>query len=92
VTEEERDAVYDLLPKSMTLWDFEDEIGHFGHATLDWWMEQLGHGPKSPTHSCCKSCGCATTCLAGAFYEATVSTVLRETDRLGLLKNPEEKK
>jgi hypothetical protein len=90
VTEEERDAVADLLPENMSLWDFEDEIEHFGHATLDWWMDQLGHGPKSPGHRCCKTCGCATTCLAGAFYEATVSTILREVDRLGLLKNPEE--
>jgi hypothetical protein len=91
VNEEERDAVADLLPTGTPLWDFEDEAEHFAHATLDWWMDQLGHGPQSPTHLCCKSCGCGTTCLAGAFYEATVSTVLREVDKLGLLKKAEEK-
>jgi len=92
VNEEERDAIIDLLPPDMLIWGWEDEMHAFSHASLGWWIEALGHGPASATHNCCKNCGCATTCTAAAFHEATVTSVVRELDKLGLLKKPEAKK
>jgi len=92
MNEEKRDAVYDLIPKDMVVWDSENELEHFVHADMNWWMDQLGHAAKSPTHSCCNRCGCATTCLAGAFAEALISSVIRELDKIGLLKSPEDGK
>lgn len=87
MTEEERDAVIDLIPADMVIWDFDEELNHFSHADLAWWMRQLDHGPSAPGHSCCGTCGCATTCVAGSFADSLVSSVVRELDRLGLLKN-----
>jgi hypothetical protein len=90
MNEEERDGIEDLLPKGGAIWGWEDELHQFSHATLDWWLGVLGHSSSSETHRCCEKCGCATTCTAAAFYEATVTTVVRELDKLGLLKKPGE--
>ncbi|MFE1767253.1 hypothetical protein ACFW81_23920 [Streptomyces angustmyceticus] len=84
--EEERDNLIDLLPSDFAIWDFEDELPQFNHATWSWWRERLGH-PKAH-RGCCKTCGCATTCMASAFHDALVSSVVRELGRIGALKNP----
>ncbi len=87
MTEDERDALIDQLPtKTMTVWDDEEELQDFAHATLPWWRDVLGHPPSGPTHSCCKTCGCAITCTLGAFEDALISSVVRELDRLGALR------
>lgn len=86
MTEEERDNLIDQLPTDFPIWDFEDELPTFSHATWSWWREQLGH-PR--THrACCGTCGCATTCMASAFHDALVTSVIRELDRIGALKTP----
>ena len=90
MNEEERDGIEDLLPKDAVIWGWEDELRHVSHASLDWWLDVLGHASASETHRCCKTCGCATTCTAAAFHEATVTSVIRELDKLGLLKKPEK--
>lgn len=87
LTEEQRDVLIDLLPAGMTLWADDEELPHFADRTWAWWRETLGH-PKAHT-ACCKACGCATTCLLGAFYDAVVSSVVRELDRLGALRTPD---
>jgi hypothetical protein len=86
VTEDERDDLIDLLPKDMAIWDDEDEIiaGHAADLDLTWWMNAIGHPKAHP--GCCKSCGCATTCMAGAFHAALVSSVVGELDRIGALQ------
>lgn len=91
MTEEERDDLIDLIPHGMTVWADEEELEDFRHATLAWWREVLGHQASGPTHSCCKSCGCGGTCLLGAFENALVTTVVRELDKIGALRRPEEK-
>jgi hypothetical protein len=78
---------------SVSLWSEEQELdeGHFRNRDVHHWLRALGHGPGSDTHGCCQGCGCATTCLAGAFFDATVDTVLRELNRAGLLRKPGER-
>ncbi|MFE9855534.1 hypothetical protein [Streptomyces sp. NPDC005780] len=85
MTEGERDDLIDRLPADMVIWDSDDELQHFGHANSTWWLDALGHTSAGPKHSCCASCGCATTCTAGAFHDALISSVVRELDRLGVL-------
>lgn len=92
MTEDERDDIYDLLPDDMVIWSFDDELEHFSHADRRWWMEVLGHERSGENHSCCKKCGCATTCIAGAFHQAMIASTIRELDKLGLLRHPEEEK
>jgi hypothetical protein len=89
MTEEERDDLIDLLPKDMVVWNDDEELQHFGHATARWWLDNLDHPAAGPTHSCCKSCGCGGTCTLGAFHDAMISSVVRELDRMGALKKPE---
>lgn len=89
MTEDERDEICDLLPGDMVIWGFDDELEHFAHADMHWWMEALGHERSGENHSCCKKCGCATTCVAAAFHDSMISSVIRELDKLGLLKRPE---
>lgn len=89
LTEEQRDDLSDLImPKGTPIWSDEEELaaGHFGHTTLAWWADTLGHPSAHP--GCCKTCGCATTCLFGAFYNSLVDTVLRELYRVGALVIP----
>lgn len=87
MTQDERDAVYDQLPlTTMPIWTDDEELPpdpeRFG---LTYWMEEvLGHPKAHP--GCCRTCGCCTTCMARAFFDATVNSVLRELDLLGLLK------
>lgn len=89
MTEDERDALIDRLPTAdMTVWDPDDELQHFQHATLAWWRDVLGHPNSGPTHSCCKTCGCATSCTLGVFEGALIASVVRELDRLGALRTP----
>ncbi|QDO02189.1 hypothetical protein FNV62_43545 [Streptomyces sp. RLB3-17] len=89
MTEEERDDLIDLLPMDMVVWNDEEELQHFGHATARWWMDTMGHPVAGPTHPCCKSCGCGGTCTLGAFHDAMISSVVRELDRIGALKKPD---
>jgi hypothetical protein len=89
MTEDERDDLIDLLPKDMIVWNDDEELQHFGHATGRWWLDNLGHPACGPTHGCCKSCGCGGTCILGAFHDAMISSVVRELDRIGALKKPE---
>lgn len=90
MTEDERDAIIDQLPKDMPVWTFEDELPHFQHANLRWWRDNLNHPASGPSHSCCKTCGCGGTCTLGAFEDALITTVVRELDRLGALRNPDD--
>jgi hypothetical protein len=89
MTEEERDEIEDLLAYryDIPIWEDEQELPHFSHANLIWWLEAMGH-PKAH-RGCCKTCGCATTCMASAFYDAVVATTLRQLDSIGALVKPE---
>ena len=90
MNEEERDGIYDMLPNGMVIWGFDDELEHFAHADMRWWLSALDHEQMAEGHPCCKKCGCATTCVAAAFHDSMISTVIRELDKLGLLKRPEK--
>lgn len=86
MTQEERDAIIELLPEDMNIWEDDSELEAFPGRTRTWWAEALGHPTAHP--GCCKTCGCATTCLHDAHHDALVSTILRELDNLGALKKP----
>jgi hypothetical protein len=87
MSEEERDALFDQLPlTSMVIWDPDDELEHFQHADLKWWMDECLKHPHAKGRGYCKTCGPATTCMAGAFTDALVSSTIRELDRLNLLR------
>lgn len=90
MTEDERCDLIDRLPDDMTLWADDEEIEKHGCAGRDytWWREALGHPKAHP--GCCKTCGCAITCSLAAFYEAVVDSVVRELDKIGALRRPEE--
>lgn len=88
MTEEERDAVYDLIPSGMWIWGDDEERPHFSDADWEWWRNVLGHPKAHP--GCCKTCGCATSCLLSVFYDAMISSVLRELDVRGLLRPASE--
>lgn len=84
--EDARDRIDDLLDmRSKVLWNYDDELEHFKHANADWWATEALNHPRAH-RGCCKTCGCATTCMFWAFFEAVVSSTLRELDRAGLLK------
>lgn len=88
--EEQRDRISDLADMeddSRVIWSDDEELEHFKHANLEWWLrEALGHPRAHP--GCCKTCGCATTCMAAAFFDATVLSTIRRLDELGLLRPP----
>ncbi|MFD9950864.1 hypothetical protein ACFWYW_59100 [Nonomuraea sp. NPDC059023] len=86
MTEDERCDLIDLLPDGMVIWDDESELDAFPWG-LRRWLDVLGHRKKHT--ACCEACGCATTCMAGAFHDALVSSVVRELDKLGALRQPE---
>lgn len=87
MTEEERDDILDLLPRRFTLWSDEQEIPGWAEGRdYAWWSEQLGHPKAHP--GCCATCGCAITCMLGAFYHAVVDSLMRELDRVGALRPP----
>lgn len=85
MTEDERDDLIDQLPKNMILWSDDEELQYFPNRTYDEWRQILGHPVAGPTHHCCKTCGCGGSCLLGVFYDAVVSSVVRELDRIGAL-------
>ena len=87
MTEDERLDLWDLLPEDAPIWADEEELPLFGHANLHWWLEAVGHPSAHP--GCCKTCGCATTCMAGAFYDAVITTTLRRLDAIGALVKPQ---
>ena len=87
MTEDERLDLLDLLPEDAPIWADDEELPTFGaRATLSWWLDTVGHPKAHP--ACCKTCGCATTCMAGAFYDAVVMTTIRELDKIGALVKP----
>lgn len=88
MTEEERDAVIDLIPSGMIVWSDDEELSWFPNRNYDEWRDILGH-PRAH-RSCCKTCGCAGTCLLGAFYDAVIASTVRELDKIGLLKSAAE--
>jgi hypothetical protein len=83
VNEDERLDLIDLLPADMNIWADDDELEWFTGRDQRWWLDVLGHPKAHP--GCCKTCGCATTCMAAAFHDALIATVVRELDRLGVL-------
>lgn len=90
MTEDERFDIEDLLPKSYPIWADEEEIpGWAEKFNYGYWMETLGH--PTARRGCCKMCGCATSCSLGVFHEAMVTSVIRELDKLGLLRSPSER-
>ncbi|MEK9524049.1 hypothetical protein MIU24_32450 [Streptomyces venezuelae] len=84
MTEEQRDGLIDRIPATAVLWPHDDELAWFPNRTYDEWRTILGHPPAH--RGCCQTCGCATTCLLGAFYDSVVTSTVRELDRLGALK------
>ena len=83
--EDRRLDLIDRLPKDMVIWDDDDEVPAFADRDLSWWLKVLGHD-RAHT-ACCTACGCATTCMAGLFYESVVMSVVRELDKLGALNH-----
>lgn len=90
MTEDERDEVFDLIPGDMWIWPNEQEGEHFSHADWEWWRDLLGHPQAHP--GCCKTCGCAASCTLSTFYDAMITSVLRELDVRGLLRPASEAK
>lgn len=88
LTGDERLDLIDRLPADMNIWADDDELEWFTGRDWRWWADALGHPKAHP--SCCKTCGCATTCLHAAFHDALVATVIRELDKLGALRVPKE--
>jgi len=85
VTDEEQDFIFDLVPTDAVIWGDLEEMEHFKHATYAWWRtEVLGHPKAHP--GCCKTCGCATTCMLGAFYEGVVTMVINELSKIGVIR------
>lgn len=85
-SQDERYDIFDLLPvTTMKIWEGDDEREQFGKTIFEW-AEIIGHPRHSETHNCCKTCGCATTCMYGLFFESLIETVIFELDRLGRLK------
>lgn len=89
MSEEERDDLIDRLPVDMPLWPDEEELarGHFTDRDWAWWRDTLGH-PYATGHGFCRTCGPATPCLLGVFYDSVISSVIRELARLGALRKP----
>lgn len=87
MTEGERDAILDLIPSDMIVWSDDAELGWFPNRNYDEWRNILGH-PRAH-RGCCGTCGCASTCLLGAFYDAVITSTIRELDKLRLLKPAE---
>lgn len=85
MTPDERYDLIDLLPDDMVIWDDDEELSAFPWD-LRKWLDVLGHKKAHP--GCCKACGCATTCMASAFHEALITSVVRELDKLGVLHAP----
>lgn len=84
MTEEERDDLIDRIPTDgMIIWDHDAELDWFPNRNFDEWREILGHPRSHP--GCCKTCGCATSCLLGTFFDAVVSSTIRELDKIGAL-------
>ncbi len=88
LTEDERLDLIDRLPADMNIWNDDDELDVFTGRDRTWWAEALGH--PAAHRGCCKTCGCATTCLHDAYHDALVATVIRELNKLGALRVPEE--
>lgn len=88
LTEDERLTLIDRLPVDMNIWADDDELDVFTGRDRTWWADALGH--PAAHRGCCRTCGCATTCLHDAYHEALVATVIRELNKLGALRLPEE--
>jgi hypothetical protein len=86
MTPEERYDIADLLPEGMQIWNDDEELEAFPGRDRVWWSNALGH-PRAH-RGCCRTCGCATTCLLAAYHDALVMTVIRELDRVGALRKP----
>lgn len=86
MTEEERDDLIDLLPDDMVLWPNDGELVHFPERNYDEWRDILNHPRAHP--GCCKTCGCATSCMLSVFYDSVVASVVRELDKLGAIVAP----
>lgn len=87
MSEDERDGLIDLLPSDANIWGPDDELEIFVGRDREWWAAALGHPQAHP--GCCKTCGCATTCLFQLYHDSLVATVVRELNKLGALKKPE---
>lgn len=86
LSEEERDDLIDRLPADMILWPVDEELSWFPNRAYDEWRDTLGH-PRAH-HGCCATCGCATSCTLGVFYDSVISSVVRELARIGALRKP----
>lgn len=80
--------IWDMIPENIPIWPYGDELanGHFTHTTWEWWRETLSHPRYSDTHRCCKTCGCATSCLLSTFCDAVTATAIRELLKAGVFK------
>lgn len=91
MSEDDRDDIFDMLKiTEMVIWEGDEELGHFAHANLKWWMDECLRHPHADGHGYCHTCGPATTCMAGAFTDSLASSVIRRLDELGLLRTPAE--
>lgn len=84
-TDDELYHISDLLPNDLNLWgDLDEGRTHFTGRDYTWWRDVLNH-PKAH-RGCCKTCGCATTCMLSAFHEAVVMSVIQELARVGVIR------
>lgn len=89
VTPEQREELADRIDHTEPIWQDEDELDGIGidgplrDRNLRWWLDNLGH--HAAHRGCCATCGCAVTCMASAFWDATVASVIRQLDRMGAL-------
>lgn len=71
------EEIYEADWANIPIWESDEELaeGHFTDRDLTSWLNTLGHAKAHP--GCCKSCGCCTTCLASAFFDAVTATAAR---------------
>lgn len=75
-TEKRLSPIVDSLPTEMIVREWPDEYP----GTYASWAESIGHPVNDRGR--CKTCGLAITCPLRALWDALISTVVREVDKL----------
>jgi hypothetical protein len=89
MTPEERETLMDTLGAFPVIWEHDDEIPRFTDVRdWTWWSAALDH-PRG-TSGRCRTCGSGVTCIVVAFHDALIASTLRELDKAGALRIPEE--
>lgn len=97
----DRDAIIDALDAlgPYTIWEDEEEFENTGfdgkkisERDRTWWAKMLGHPVKAHrlqdgrTMLRCETCGVGASCEFDCYTDALIFSVLRQLDRLGVLR------